>query len=651
MIRPPQQRRVAEGQFTKVIYGLINEQKYQDAVRILADELQNFPKNRAALSLIAYCCYYAQDFASAAQYYDQLTKLFPDVEDYKIYHAQSLYKAGMFPEASRASALMDSPQHAQRVLKLQAAIRYEQDELAQAHAFVDQCLPDDPDVLVAHAGLLYKEGKFEEARQKFQESINTIGYQPQLAYNIALCHYRLKQYGFALQRIAEIIERGIREHPELSVGSNTEGIEVRSVGNSQTLQETALVEAFNLKAAIEYIAPNFEQAKEALSDMPPRSEEELDPVTLHNQALMRIDDDPDASFRKLNFLLSQVPCPPETFGNLLLLYAKHQHYNLAADVLAENAHLTYKNLSPELFDFLDAVITQQTSPEEAYRKFDDLASKHTETLRKLTKAVQDARQKTQEELRRAVRDYEDALEKFMPVLMSMARLYWDRENYPQVEKVFRQSAEFCAEHPIWRMNVAHVFFMQEKFKEAIRYYEPFVKKEKHVLSVSAIVLANLCVSYIMTSANEEAEDLMKHIESAEEQQAYEEPGKQSYHLCIVNLVIGTLYCAKGNYEFGISRVIKSLEPYQKKLSTDTWFYAKRCFLGLIETLAKHMIMLKDQVFHDIVTFLDAADQYGKNIPTQFTAPGAVEASLAASNKNVSHEARMVKKMFLKLREW
>jgi tetratricopeptide repeat protein 30 len=28
---------------------------------------------------------------------------------------------------------------------------------------------------------------------------------------------------------------------------------------------------------------NMEQAKEALSDMPPRLEEELDPVTLHNQ--------------------------------------------------------------------------------------------------------------------------------------------------------------------------------------------------------------------------------------------------------------------------------------------------------------------------------------------------------------------------------
>lgn len=28
----------------------------------------------------------------------------------------------------------------------------------------------------------------------------------------------------------------------------------------------------------------------------------------------------------------------------------------------------------------------------------------------------------------------------------------------------------------------------------------------------------------------------------------------------------TLYCAKGNYDFGISRVIKSLEPYNKKVS-------------------------------------------------------------------------------------
>lgn len=40
--------------------------------------------------------------------------------------------------------------------------------------------------------------------------------------------------------------------------------------------------------------------------------------------------------------------------------------------------------------------------------------------------------------------------------------------------------------------------------------------------------------------------------------------------------------SQGNFEFGISRIIKSLEPYEKKLGTDTWFYAKRCFLALAE---------------------------------------------------------------------
>lgn len=33
----------------------------------------------------------------------------------------------------------------------------------------------------------------------------------------------------------------------------------------------------------------------------------------------------------------------------------------------------------------------------------------------------------------------------------------------------------------------------------------------------------------------------------------------------MNVFLRTLYCAKGNYEFGISRVIKSLEPYNNKV--------------------------------------------------------------------------------------
>lgn len=89
-----------------------------------------------------------------------------------------------------------------------------------------------------------------------------------------------------------------------------------------------------------------------------------------------------------------------------------------------------------------------------------------------------------------------------------------------------------------------------------------------------MVLANLCVSYIMATQNEEvlhcchstyllftrkknhftslllhtllplllfllqAEELIRKIEKEEEQISYDDPDKKVFHLCIVNLVIG-----------------------------------------------------------------------------------------------------------------
>ena len=98
-------------------------------------------------------------------------------------------------------------------------------------------------------------------------------------YCLALCHYKMKQYAASLKYISDIIERGIRDHPELSVGMQTEGVDIRSVGNStvshtilpqrynieyyvsyitQVLHDTQLVETFNLRAAIEYQLKNCE---------------------------------------------------------------------------------------------------------------------------------------------------------------------------------------------------------------------------------------------------------------------------------------------------------------------------------------------------------------------------------------------------------
>lgn len=72
----------------------------------------------------------------------------------------------------------------------------------------------------------------------------------------------------------------------------------------------------------------------------------------------------------------------------------------------------------------------------------------------------------------------------------------------------------------------------------------------------------------------------------------QDPSRQLLHSCIINLVIGTLYCCKGNYAFGLSRVLRSLDPLPTKLNVDTWHYAKRCIVALLDHMTKQMVALK-----------------------------------------------------------
>jgi tetratricopeptide repeat protein 30 len=212
-----------DGEYTTTIYTAIKEHRYLDAIDIIQIELQNFPRSRAALSLLAHCCYMIGDFPAAVSSYEQLVGICPDVEEYKIYYAQSLYKAGMYPEAIRAAVRVDSEEYAQKMVMLQSMIKYEQDELQSSKGLLDQCVVEDPEVIVNYAAIAFKEGKYEDARAKYNEALTTLGYQADISYNIALCFYREKQFGPALRGIAEIIEKGVRSHPELSVGSNTDG--------------------------------------------------------------------------------------------------------------------------------------------------------------------------------------------------------------------------------------------------------------------------------------------------------------------------------------------------------------------------------------------------------------------------------------------
>jgi len=213
-----------------------------------------------------------------------------------------------------------------------------------------------------------------------------------------------------------------------------------------------------------------------------------------------------------------------------------------------------------------------------------------------------------------------------------------------VEKVLVQSAEFCSDQEVWQRNVAHVLFREEKWDQAIRYYQPLYRKESDdVLRVPAIVLANLCVANIMANQNLDAEDIMKRIERDEERAVFSPRRKNSYHLCIVNLTIGTLYCAKGNFEFGILRVIKALEPFEKRLSPDTWHYAKRCFVAMLDNMAKHMIMVKDATVQEMLACLEEIEKAGRDKYATYEGESDEE-----ERRTIASEARLLRQTLLRL---
>jgi hypothetical protein len=71
---------------------------------------------------------------------------------------------------------------------------------------------------------------------------------------------------------------------------------------------------------------------------------------------------------------------------------------------------------------------------------------------------------------------------------------------------------------------------RDNFQKAIEFYEPVVASAQaagKLLAVPAVVVANLCVAYIMIEKNLDAEALMKQLEREEEAVLDVEPGKQA----------------------------------------------------------------------------------------------------------------------------
>lgn len=134
-------------------------------------------------------------------------------------------------------------------------------------------------------------------------------------------------------------------------------------------------------------------------------------------------------------------------------------YDTAADILAEHAHLTYKYLTTFLYDLLDAIITVQTSREEADQKLGKLSARLTTKLRALMAKIQEHRASNDEvAVKKALREYEEELENFLPVAMARAWLYWLDDDFATAEREFRSSGNL---------------FLVDQLKIFIKYSIPF----------------------------------------------------------------------------------------------------------------------------------------------------------------------------------
>lgn len=223
-----------EGQYTSYIYGLIKEENYTEAIKILNIQLESNPRNRAALSLLGYCNYLSSNFATSSEMYEQLIKYYPEVTEYRLYLAQSLYKAEKYEEALKACQNIDKPELLHQITILQFAIRYQMNELNETNRLLNNTYQDRQDTLVCQGCLLYKEGKYEEAKNKFEEA-KKLGETPDIEYNIGVCCYKLKMLSASCVSFQNILEHAAKTNPELVMPSRMDGIRSASMANIPAL--------------------------------------------------------------------------------------------------------------------------------------------------------------------------------------------------------------------------------------------------------------------------------------------------------------------------------------------------------------------------------------------------------------------------------
>ena len=86
------------------------------------------------------------------------------------------------------------------------------------------------------------------------------------------------------------------------------------------------------------------------------------------------------------------------------------------------------------------------------------------------------------------------------MVMALGYLYYEQRHFRTAEELLLQSEDVCKDHLLWATNLAHVIFVQGgRYHDAIDAYRRVQHRTSRLSDVTPVILANLCVSYILTN--------------------------------------------------------------------------------------------------------------------------------------------------------
>lgn len=501
---------------------------------------------------------------------------------------------------------------------------------------------DYEDCLFNIASCLASEGNFSGALERLS---NLTNHTKDIKYNIALCLYKQGNYQEALKCVDNLLADCRNEFPELQNTNQDFNIDNPSIQNS------LIVLISNLHFAILFdLERSNRELEDCLNDIPIGDIGQLDAITLHNQAICSHRNNASGSIEILSFLCNSEQTLADVHRNLLLLHLYYGQIESARKCLRNFPQQIRRQISNDELSFMQIIIEDSSNLSKLRNLLDSLLESKSPNY----------------ELVETIASY-------------LNDQYWRGNQFETLERFLLQLIKCSNDNSMWRRNLAHTLFMNDtKFKEASEIYEEFLNGEdSKILDVDPIILGNLCVSYVLSGRNGSAERIIRQVETEELKLTISELSnedsisgpidsidilkqihrdqsnncRQPSHLIIINLIIGTLYCVKSNYEFGLTRIFKSLEPVKLKLTTQSWYHVKRCLLSLLDRHSKQMLLIRDDLFKQILSFLIECEKFGLMIEAKScrlpVTEGQTNDPIAASNC-VAYEARHLRSIVLKI---